>query len=155
MIEALDALAASVLKDRNRCGWVNHPMPGYKQYQGRVWKWDFEADPGAQSTSRPGWRLFALAQGANPTDHPMPADAFFLYDKNDEPKGNPVKWIVEELKKFLLSDAPRIGEEDRFRRVNQPDGSIRSLCMSCCETVFVSMVEAELDLAEQMHQCGT
>ncbi len=150
----LEALGTSVLKDRKLCGWVNHPMPGFPQYQNRVWKWDFEADEGAQSTGRKGWRLFALAHGDGVSDHPMPADAFFCYDKSQEPSGNPVTWIVKELKRFLTDESTvPCSTEERFRRVLQGDGNTRSLCMTCCETVAVTGEEPELSLAETLHVC--
>lgn len=131
-------------------------MPGFPQYQGRVWKWDFKPDDAAKSATRKGWRIFAFAPGQNPPGStPIPATAFFCYDKSEEPSGNPAKWLAAELKKFLGEEniGKQFIEEEAFRRFLQDDGQTRSICMKCCETLFVSSVMAELEMAEASHRC--
>ena len=152
--KSLDALCALVMKDYKLSGWVNHPMPGYPDYQGRVWKWDFK--PGAidSSGTRKGWRIYALAAHATPATHPTPATAFFVYDKDDEPPGNPAKWIAQALRSFLAEEAATEPvPEEAFRHFPHDDGKTISLCLKCCATVFVSGIEAEIEMAEATHKC--
>lgn len=150
----LHTLCALVLKDRKLSGWVCHPMPGFPEHQRKVWKWDFKPDDSAHSATRKGWRLFAYAADPNAPD-PIPAVAFYCYDKADEPKGNPAKWLAAELKKFLRIEAPPVVDEsERFRHSTQADGKLRSICCECYETVFVSAVNAEIEMAELSHTCA-
>ena len=154
MVEGLGTLCAAVLKDRKLSSWVNHPMPGYPNYQNRIWKWDFKPDSSSHSSTRKGWRLFAFVPDLLAPD-PIPATAFFCYDKQDEPSGNPAKWIASVLKRFLTESATQpAGEEERFRRQLQPDGCTRSLCLTCFDSVCVSADLNECSFAEQLHACA-
>lgn len=151
--KCLDNFVRLVFKDYKLSGWVLHPMPGFPQYQNRVWKWDFK--PGAidQSGTRKGWRLYALAASSKPGAHPTPADAFFCYDKDDQPKGDSAKWLAEQLRNFLREDAvPVLPPEELFRHFVQ-SGQMVSVCLNCYVTVFVSESEAEIDMAQKSHQC--
>lgn len=153
--KCLDALCGLVLKDHKLSGWVNHPMPGFPAYQNRVWKWDFKPSAIDQSGTRKGWRIFALAEHSNSAAHPTPATAFFCYDKDNEPKGNPATWISQELKNFLREEAASLPVPDEtFRHFPHGEGKTISLCLVCCETIFISDIEAEIQMAEASHQCA-
>ncbi len=125
-------------------------MPGYSQYEKKVWKWDFEPS-GNKSYTRKGWRLYAYV--ADP-DGPEPiiAQAFLAYDKNDDPGGNPAKHLAEALKEFFSSAIDIKATPDRFRRMPGPNNQIVSMCYECCETIF-SENEQEADGQEGAHVC--
>jgi hypothetical protein len=50
------------------------------------------------------------------------------------------------------SGAPLSGE-DRYRRATRMDGTVVSVCNTCFETVAMSKIELELDVAELNHPC--
>jgi len=151
----LDELGRNLLKDHKLCGWVNHPMPGFPKYQNKVWKWDFKPQAVDPSGTRKGWRLFAYVPDPDTLD-PVTAIAFFCYPKKQEPGGNPATWIAKALKSFLVEEVDK-GDIDaeKFRRFKLPDGQIRSLCCVCFETIFVSEMDAEIEMAERSHICAT
>jgi hypothetical protein len=131
--------------------FVPQPMPGYPQYENKVWKWDFQP-AGNKSYTRKGWRLYAYV--ADP-DGPEPilAQAFLAYDKSDQPAGNPAKYVADALKAFLIPLVAVRATPDRFRRQTLADGKIVSLCYECCETLF-SANDEEADGVEASHQCA-
>jgi hypothetical protein len=129
-------------------------MPGFPKYQGKVWKWDFKSQAVDPSGTRKGWRLLAFVPDPTASGTIL-ARSFFCYPKKNEPGGNPATRIAKELKCFLrdVVDTVDTGEE-RFRRQPLSNGQICSLCYSCCETVFVSEIEAEIEMAERSHVCA-
>jgi hypothetical protein len=152
--DGLKTLCALVLRDRKLSSWVNHPMPGYPNYHNRIWKWDFKPDNSGHSSTRKGWRLFAFVPDLLMSD-PIPATAFFCYDKQNEPAGNPPSWISAVLQKFLAEESPApTTEDEKFRRQLQPDGFTRSLCHTCYATVAVTADLQECKAAEDAHQCA-
>ena len=150
----LDELTDKVSKDYDLCNRVNHPMPAYPQYQGKVWKWDFKPQGIEQSSTRKGWRLFAYVPDPKASGT-VPAVAFLCYPKKDEPAGNPAKWVADALKAFLVEEVIRDNPTARFRRTIDSDGRTHSLCLNCCEHVFMSDVPAEIEAAEASHVCST
>jgi hypothetical protein len=148
----LTSLQDNLAKDHRLCHWVNHPMPGYPQYKNRIWKWDFNPDQSSHSGTRKGWRLYAYV--TDPEADPVSALAFFCYAKSNEPGGNPATWITAALKKFLAEDSDSRTEAERFRHQIQPDQQTRSLCLSCGESVCVSLIATEIEEAERIHQCA-
>jgi hypothetical protein len=110
-------------------------MGGYPAYQNKVWKWDFA--PGSVHTStRPVWRLFAYVQDS--TSEPILAIPFLVHPRSQMPGGNPADYVAEALKKFLTENIEIKAEEDRFKHQTMADGSVRSMCYTCWETVAVS-----------------
>jgi hypothetical protein len=151
LISGLNVLCNHVAKDHKLCNWVNHPMPGYPEYQNRIWKWDYRPDPSDRSATRKGWRLFAYV--ADPTAaEPIPAVAFLCYDKAHDPGGNYPKFIIGKLRKFLAG-VKVAKPEERFKRQTDPDGRTRSLCLSCFASVCVSADRCEIEAAETAHCC--
>lgn len=143
----LEKLRSKVARERSLSHWVCQPMPGIPELQGKIWKWDFAPD-GDRSSTRPGWRAFALVH--NP-DGPGPirATIFWIYPK-PEPKGNAVQHINEALRRFLAGTVAPAEASERFKRQTS-DGEHRSTCLRCCETVAVSRVLEEIELAEAGH----
>lgn len=152
----LQVLRNNLAKDHRLCNWVNIPMPGYPKYKNRIWKWDCRPDIMDRSATRKGWRLFAYVPDSKAPE-PIPAKAFFILDKTEDRGGNYTKMIVESLRDFLAEESSLSmaagAAEDRFRRQTQPDGNIRSLCLTCWESVAVTTDSAERDAAEAIHQC--
>ncbi len=63
----------------------------------------------------------------------------------------------EKFEAALLSRAPlatsEASPEERYKHVNDTDGSFVSLCNKCCEPIARSMVEDDLLIAEASHPC--
>jgi hypothetical protein len=146
----LSELRATLAKDHKLSHFVCQPMKKFPAYQNKIWKWDF-APSGDRSSTRKGWRLFAYVPNPQARE-PILARAFVCWDKSEEPKGNPAKFLAGVLKKFLAETIEIQKTEDRFRRQTHPDGRIISLCHECCEVVF-SIDDSEADLAEDTHEC--
>lgn len=125
-------------------------MPGYPQYENKIWKWDFEPS-GNKSYTRKGWRLYAYVADPNGPE-PILAQAFLAYDRADAPSGNPAEYVAEALKAFLIPLVAVRTTPDRFRRQSLANGKIVSLCYECCETIF-SQNEEEADGQEAAHVC--
>jgi hypothetical protein len=138
-------------QDHKLSGFFNHPMPGFPEYQNKIWKWDF-APAGASSSTRKGWRL--LAYVPNPkSPEPIPARAFLCYDKDQQPKGNPAQFLAEKLKVFLVKVVVKpLATEDRFRRQHLSDGKLVSMCYECFHQIFSDDDDAA-DIAESTHEC--
>jgi len=146
----LDGLRSNLAKDHTLSHFFCQPMKKFPVYQNKIWKWDF-APTGDRSSTRKGWRL--LAYVANPQGpEPILAKAFLCYDKNQEPTGNPTKFLAETLKKFLSEVTKVETTEVRFRRQVHPDGRVISICYECCELIF-SSDDNDADLAEDTHVC--
>jgi len=126
-------------------------MPGYPQYEKKVWKWDFQPS-GNKSYTRKGWRLYAYVAEPNGPE-PILARAFLAYDKSDAPTGNPAQYVADALKAFLIPLVAVRATPDRFRRQTLADGKIVSLCYECCEAIFSANGE-EADDVEASHQCA-
>jgi hypothetical protein len=124
-------------------------MPGYPQYEKKVWKWDFEP-AGNKSYTRKGWRVYAYVPDPNAPE-PILAQAFLAYDKSDQFTGNPAKHLAEALKGFLASTIEIKAKPDKFRRMPGPNGQTVSLCNDCFETIF-SPDYAEAEMAEAGHE---
>jgi hypothetical protein len=127
-------------------------MKRLPQFQNKIWKWDF-APSGESSSTRKGWRLFAYVPDPQAPE-PIPARAFVCYDKDQEPKGNPAKFLADLLKKFLAETVNLKVEEDRFKRQVDSDGTTISLCLGCWDTVAMSADISEIELAESTHECS-
>jgi hypothetical protein len=149
----LAELSSKVAKDRTLSGFINQPMPKFPAYQNKIWKWDF-APEGAHSSTRKNWRLYAYAPDPKALD-PVPATAFLVYPRSENPKGNPATYLAKVLKKFLTENVQIGSKEERFRHQNMIDGSIRSMCLECWETVSLSSDMADIEMAEAGHECNT
>lgn len=148
--QGLQELREKLSRDHKLSGFYPHPMPGFPDYRGKVWKWDF-APSGERSSTRKGWRLLAYVENPNGPE-PILARAFLCYDKDRQPKGDPAKFIAENLKKFFEKIKKIEAVEDRFRRQDLPDGTIVSMCYACYETIH-SPTHDEADINEDAHQC--
>ena len=148
----LNKLRETVAKDHKLSGWVNHPMPKFPIYQNKIWKWDF-APEGDRSGTRKGWRLYAYVPDPK-AQEPVPATAFLCYDKSDAPSGDHTKFVATAIKKFLAETIEVKVVERPFRRQVNGEGEIISLCENCCELVLISADEADIELAENTHQCA-
>jgi len=146
----LKELQDKLAKDHKLANFFPQPMKGFPQYQNKIWKWDF-APSGQSSAHRKGWRLFAYVPDPQAAE-PIPAEAFVCYDKDQEPKGNPAKFLADVLKDFLTSAIAIQATPDRFRRQTLANGKIVSLCYECCETIFSENNE-EADGVEASHEC--
>jgi hypothetical protein len=125
-------------------------MPRHPEYANRVWKWDFQPDQSAHSSTRPCWRIYGLVE--NPKDKQVLATAFLAYPKSETPRGDHTKMLVEALRLFLRANSFQEQEEERFRR--QVDGiKTVSLCLLCCEMVIVTSDPEVLAAAEAAHAC--
>lgn len=142
-------LQDKVARDHRLSNFFPQPMPGYPQYEKKVWKWDFEPS-GNKSYTRKGWRLFAYVSDPNDSE-PIVAQAFLAYDKSDQPTGNPAKYLAHTLKEFLASTGKVEAKTDKFRRMPGPNGQTVSMCNDCFETIF-SPNEAETEIAEARHE---
>ena len=127
-------------------------MPGYPQYQNKVWKWDFRPE-GGRSSTRKGWRLYAYV--ANPAgSEPVEATAFLCYDKPNDPGGNYAKMVAEALKDFLAASIVERGRTDeRFRRQAGESGTAVSLCLKCFRVIGITANLEEIERLESMHTC--
>lgn len=148
----LNELRKTVAKDHKLSGWFNHPMPGFKDYQGKIWKWDFKPE-NDKSATRKGWRLYAWVPDPKAAE-PIPAVAFLYYDKNDTPKGGHAKFLAGVLKSFLAAAIQDERTEDRFRHQMNDKGEIVSLCYGCYEIVIISAEAAAVEAAEESHRCS-
>lgn len=125
-------------------------MPGYPQYEKKVWKWDFEP-AGNKSYTRKGWRLYAYVPDPNAPE-PILAQAFLAYDKSDQPTGNPATYVADALKEFFSATVEIKATPDKFRRMPGPNNQIVSMCNECFETIF-SADHSEADITEAGHEC--
>lgn len=146
----LKELQGKVIRDHRLSGWVCQPMPDFPDYHNKIWKWDF-APRGDKSRTRKGWRLFAHVENPE-SPEPIFAQAFLCYDKDQQPKGQYVPFIVEKLKEFLSKTIKVVPTEDRFRRVEDRNGKIYSTCLECCDTVE-SENHSDADINESLHEC--
>jgi hypothetical protein len=126
-------------------------MPRFPQYQNKIWKWDFRPQ-GERSSTRKGWRLYAYVPDPK-AQEPILAIAFLCYDKSDTPKGDHVKYLAGVLKKFLAEVIRVENEDERFKRQTDSDGTIISLCLNCWLTVAMSAEIADIETAEDTHEC--
>jgi hypothetical protein len=151
VVAGLKKLCHLVARDHKLSGWVPHPMPGWKQFQNRIWKWDFRPD-GERSSTRKGWRVYAWVPDASAPE-PIPAFAFLCYDKDETPRGDHTKFLAGELKKFLADlRSPEI-DEPRFRHQVNGAGDTVSICTDCYGLVIISQDEIAIAEAENSHQC--
>lgn len=151
LLDGLKKLVELVGQDHALSGWVNHPMPGFKEYQNKIWKWDFRPE-GERASTRKGWRLYALVSDSNATE-PVPAIAFLCYDKDETPKGDHPSFLAKALKKFL-AESRTADAEERFKRQITDEGKIVSLCLGCCEVVIICAEETAVISAEEAHNCN-
>ncbi len=147
----LDNLRNTVAKDHKLSGFFLQPMKGYADYQNKIWKWDF-APKGSHSATRKGWRVYAYVPDPLAPE-PILAIPFFFYPKDEDPGGNRTKHVADALKKFLSEQITVRVEEERFKRQFHGDGRTISLCLTCFETVAMSMDIEEVELLEGTHQC--
>ena len=146
----LQELQQKVLDDHRLSGFFSHPMPGFPQFQNKIWKWEF-APSGDRSSTRKGWRLLAYVENPDAAE-PVSARAFVCYDKAQQPKGNPATFVAERLKEYL-SEVRRIeATPDRFRRQDLADGGVVSICYECFETIHCAD-HADADVLEAGHDC--
>jgi hypothetical protein len=146
----LKELQKKVARDHRLSVWVSQPMPGFPQFHGKIWKWDFGPE-GSYSSTRKGWRLLAHVPDPKAPE-PIRAVAFLCYPKSATAGYNP-KEINGILKDFLAAIIEHT-EEERFRHQGEPDGKTRSLCYTCFETVVVSDSPEEIAAAEEQHHCA-
>jgi hypothetical protein len=129
--------------------WFNHPMPGFPDFEGKVWEWDFKPT-GERSYTRPGWRILAYVPHPNGPE-PILARPFICWDKSQAPKTNPQKFISDALKKFLFKTVKIAPEEDVFRRTVDSQGKNIAVCQLCWGHVESLELE-ELDILMDVHK---
>lgn len=147
----LEALSKLIAEDCGLSGGYIQPMKRHPEHRNRIYKWDFRPE-GETSHTRKGWRLYAYRFNLE-EEEPFTVTAFLCYDKDEAPKGDYVKFLVKELKRFLSETITVEISESRFRRQELPDGTTISLCYGCGESPGTSSDEGELDLAESTHEC--
>lgn len=147
----LEELQGKLADEHTLSHFFNHPMPGFPDFQNKVWKWDF-APSGDTSSTRKGWRLLAFVPEPNGSE-PIIARAFLCYDKDRGPKKNHEKFVAKTLKKYLVEVERRIeATPERFRRQDLKDGKVVSMCYECGETLF-SDDHGQADDTEAGHEC--
>ena len=129
----LNDLCKKVAKDHRMSNWFCQPMQGHPEYQNKVWKWDFGPE-GSTTATRKGWRLYAYVPDPKAAE-PIPATAFFCYPKTEDPGGNRVKTIADQLKRFLSQTIEKLDVIEKFKRQSDGRGSVVSLCLTCFQTV--------------------
>ena len=145
----LEQLRDRVAKDRRMSGWFPHPMPGFPDYQNKVWEWDFRPT-GQRSSTRGGWRLLAyIPDPAGP--EPILARPFICWDKEDAPSGNQEHFIAKALKKFLSQNVRIEAEEETFQVRVDSDGRHHGSCLLCWEHLQ-SDNRDELDIFMSAHK---
>jgi hypothetical protein len=147
----LEALRELISRDHALSGWFNQPMRRFPEHQNRVWVWDFRP-AGETSSTRKGWRVYAYRFDLNAPE-PIPASAFVCFDKDEAPKIEYAKFLAKELKRFLAVTFVAQEVESKFRHQTLPDGATISLCFACGETAAMSDDPAEIELAENTHEC--
>jgi hypothetical protein len=150
LLAGLKELQTKLATNHQSSHFVNHPMPGFPQYQNKIWKWDF-APAGDSGSTRKGWRLFAYVPDPKAPE-PIPARAFLCYDKDEEPSGNPAKFLALRLKDYLSGVVRVEAKPERFKRQVLQDGTIVLICHTCYE-VIRSPDHAEADIIESTHEC--
>jgi len=144
----LKELQEKVAKSHELSGFFPQPMPGFPQYEKKVWKWDFEPS-GNKSYTRKGWRLYAYVENPDGPE-PIRAQAFLAYDKVDQPDGNLAKHVAETLKTFLAEIIEIEAKPDKFRRMAAENNQVASMCNDCFAT-FLSADLGEAEIAEAGH----
>ena len=147
----LAELRDKLAKDHRLSGFFPHQMPGFPQYQNKIWEWDF-APSGDRSRTRKGWRLFAYVPDHNAPE-PIPVTAMVAFDKSDAPTGDYAIFLAGILKEFLAQTIEIKAKEDRFRRQVDGEGRTISLCLECYVRVATSDDVMEVELAEDTHAC--
>jgi hypothetical protein len=150
ILAGLEEIRQKVADNHRSCGWVNQPLPGFPEFQNKVWKWVW-APKGDRSATKKGWRLYAYVPDAAAAE-PIPATAFYGYDKTDDP-GNYPKVLAKKLRAFLAGPAEELVkvEEKFIRRIHNE--VIISLCGECFEKVSESTDLFEVEALETTHQC--
>jgi hypothetical protein len=146
----LEELQLKLAQDHKLSSFFNHPLPGFPEFQNKVWKWDF-SPAGDSSSTRKGWRLLAYVPDPKSAE-PIPARAFLCYDKDQQPKGNPAKFVAKQLKAFLSQVVRIEATADRFRRQNISGHKVISTCYECFEQI-ISDDDETADIAESAHEC--
>lgn len=147
--QGLAALRDKVAINHKLSMWFNHPMPGFPDYEGKVWEWDFKPT-GEHGSTRPGWRL--LAYIPNPQGpEPILARPFVCWDKSEAPRKNQQKFISGALKKFLSATVRISPEEEVFRSTVDGQGKNIAVCQICWERVE-SVDLDELDILKDAHK---
>jgi hypothetical protein len=149
----LEELRAKVAKDHALSTFFNQPMPGYPDFQNKIWKWDF-APENTSGATRKGWRLFAKVEFPADAVEPVVAVPFLLFDRSEAPTGNPAVYISEALKKYSMHVVVEKGIEEKFRHQFE-SGKTRSLCLTCFATVILSDNAEQVQQAESLHTCDS
>jgi hypothetical protein len=148
----LEQLRDQVAKDHKLSSWFLQPMQGYREYQNKIWKWDFRPD-GATSSTRKGWRLYAYVPDAKAPE-PILATPFLFYSKADDRGGNYTEQVAKAIRKFLVEHVVVRVEEERFKKQVHSNGSTISLCLKCGNTVAMSPDLEEIEAFEATHECS-
>lgn len=147
----LKELKRKVEAEHTSCNRVVQPMPGYPDCQNKIWKYDW-APTGDRSAGRKSWRMVVVVP--EPNIQPYRLIAISVYAKNQTSQLS-----LKALAKIFATatspypDATKPAETEKFRRVNQPDGQTRSLCLNCGETVAVALEELNIEDGEKQHSC--
>jgi hypothetical protein len=145
----LTQLKEKIAKEHKISGWFPHPMPGFPEYQGKVWEWDFKPT-GERSSTRGGWRLLAFVPEPKGPE-PILARPFICWDKGEAPKGNQEFFISKALKKFLSQHIVITSEEEVFRHTVDGQGKNIALCQLCWERLESSDLQ-ELEILKDTHR---
>lgn len=91
----------------------------------------------------------------DPSTQPYRLIAVTVYPKNAT-KQIPLKRLAAIFSAvtgpIANQDEPR--REERFGRIRDGNGTLRSICMNCCDIVSVSADPNEMEAAEKAHQCS-
>ncbi len=145
----LEQLRDKVAKNHRMSGWFPHQMPGFPDYQNKVWEWDFRPT-GERSSTRGGWRLLAYVPDARGPE-PILARPFICWDKGDAPSGNQESFIANALKKFLSENVRVEAEEETFQVKVDGNATHHGMCLLCWEHI-ASDDREELDILIAVHK---
>jgi hypothetical protein len=148
----LEELRDKVAKDHILSTFFNQPMPGYPDYQNKIWKWDF-APKNTSGATRKGWRLFAKIELPADPAKLVIAVPFLVFDRSEAPTGNPAKYVSEALKKYAEHVFSKDEPDAKFRH-QVASGKILSLCLHCFATVLHSDSVEEIEAAELAQNCA-
>ena len=149
--QGLADLKKKVETEHTSCNHVVQPMPGFPDCQNKIWKYDW-APAGQRSATRKSWRMVAVVP--DPAKQPYAVIAAAVYAKNRADQ-----LTLKQLAQIFLSvirPASRLRlalDEERFLHVRQGD-QMRSICLTCGDTVALSSDITEVEEADSQHPCG-
>ena len=127
--------------------WANH----FRNATNRIWKYDW-APTGSRSSTRKSWRMVVVV--LDPFLQPYHLIAATIYAKNTVSQLTPRQ--LASIFASVTSSPPQNTQEaeSSFKHVDNGDGSTRSICLTCGESVAVSALPQELQDGEIQHECA-